>query len=82
MASMHTADTSFTVESCIHGYHVFQHIWVPIHGKVLSCSRERGNRSDPFTVALKKGEVIVAVLFCLQFILVKWWLISMQSKWR
>ena len=56
---MHTADTSFTVESCIHGYHVFQHIWVPIHGEVLSCSRECGNRSDPFAVALKIEEDIV-----------------------
>ena len=47
------------VESCIRGYHVFQHIWAPIHGEVLSCSREHGNRSDPFAVALKKGEDIV-----------------------
>ena len=56
---MASVSISFTVESCVRGYHIFQHTWIPIHGEVLSCSRERGNRSDPFAVAVKKGEDIV-----------------------
>ena len=38
---------------------MYQENWMPIRGEVLSCSRERGNRSDPFAVAVKKGEDVV-----------------------
>ena len=59
MVSSHAADRSFAMESCVHGFHVYQHTWMPSHEEVLSCSRERGNRSDPFAVTVKKGEDIV-----------------------
>ena len=57
MVSSHAA--AFAIESCVRGYHVYVHTWVPSHRDVLSCSRERGNRTDPFAVAVKKEEVIV-----------------------
>ena len=45
MASIYTAGISFTVESCVHGYHIFQHAW--IHGE------------GSFAIVVKKGEDIV-----------------------
>ena len=45
MASIYTAGISFTVESCVHGYHIFQHAWI--------------HREGSFAVVVKKGEDIV-----------------------
>ena len=40
-----------SVESCVHGYHVFQSQWNGTGGEVLQCGH---NRSDPFAVAVQK----------------------------
>ena len=42
----------FEVESCIRGYHVYGASWTPVIGEVLQCSRELGNREDPYAVAV------------------------------
>ena len=51
----------FTVESVIHGYHVYKSIWLnPVMEEELSCEREIGNAQDTHAVAIRKtmdGEV-------------------------
>ena len=49
----------FEVESCIHGFHVYGAVWKPRIGETLSCSREGGNREDPFAVAVQKSSATV-----------------------
>lgn len=49
--------TCFTlsIEAMVHGYHVYQSVWEAVNGEVLECSREIGNRSDPYAVAITKS---------------------------
>ena len=42
------AQRMLEVESCIRGFHVYGAVWKPRIGEILSCSREGGNREDPF----------------------------------
>ena len=56
--------SEFTVESCIHGYHVYQLKWTAVIREVLSCSREPGNASNPFAVAVMKKREIVGYILC------------------
>ena len=41
------------------GYHVYKDIWATVVGEELPCQRKDGNRVDPFTVAVVRGEAIV-----------------------
>ena len=43
---------SFTLESYIHGHHVYHTIWTPIIGEVLPVKRELTNDYDRFAVAV------------------------------
>ena len=56
MASSAVVPLTFSVESCVRGYHVYKNTWEPYHGECLCCSREHYNRTDPFAVAVMKGE--------------------------
>ena len=53
------AQRMFEVESCIRGFHVYGTVWKPRIGEILSCSREGGNREDPFAVAVQKSSATV-----------------------
>ena len=53
------ASLSFTIESCVCGYHIYQDIWNSCAEETLSCTREGGNANDIFTVAVQKdGEAV------------------------
>ena len=54
---------SFTLESCVRGYHVYQDTWLATDGEILDCMREIYNRSDPFSVAVKKDDEVKQDLF-------------------
>ena len=57
MAASSTA--TFTVESCIRGYHVYKSIWDATVGEELECARESANPADRYAVAMKKnGETV------------------------
>ena len=46
---------TFTVESCVRGYHVYKDIWNATTGEELECARESDNPADRYAVAMKKG---------------------------
>ena len=46
---------TFSIEAMVRGYHVYQSVWEVVNGEVLECSREIGNRSDPYAVAVTKS---------------------------
>jgi len=48
-----------SMESCIHGFHMFQAVWDPVMGKTLLCHREIGNSEDMYVVAFYKSEEII-----------------------
>ena len=50
---------TFTLESCVRGYHVYREKWNPIIGEVLWCTEEPGNHKDSYAVAVYKNSVIV-----------------------
>ena len=56
----------FKLESCIHGYHVYQNNCLATHGEIW----EMHNRSDPLSVAVQKNREVVrhvpghALLMC------------------
>lgn len=50
---------SYSVKSCVRGYHVYKDVWEASVGKDLSCHRESGNSADPFAVAVVKNGVTV-----------------------
>ena len=60
MASGIVGDSAaFTLESYVHGHHVYHTVWTPVIGKVLPVKREETNLDDTFAVAaLKDGEVV------------------------
>ena len=47
--------SSYRMESCIRGFYIYKEVWTPFIGKRLGCAREKSNREDPFTVAMKRG---------------------------
>ena len=53
------AAISFSVESAVRGYHVYQATWSAVIGEELNCHREEGNVSDPFAVAVVRAGVMV-----------------------
>ena len=50
-----TACFTFSIEAMVCGYHVYQSVWEAVNGKVLECSWEIENRSDPYAVAVTKS---------------------------
>ena len=48
----------FTIESCVHGYNIYQSRWTAVKGEELTCHREPANASNPFAVAVVKGSKI------------------------
>ena len=51
--------SSYRMESCIRGFHIYKEVWTPFIGERLGCVRERSNREDPFAVAMKRGNEVV-----------------------
>jgi len=47
------------VDSCIHGFHVYQDVWLLVMGKTLLGLREDGNSEDRYAVAYYKSEEVV-----------------------
>ena len=41
----------YAFKSMVHGYHVYQEMWVADVGEELSCVKETENHQDPFSVA-------------------------------
>ena len=50
---------TFTMESCVRGYHVYGERWIPVVGEVLWCAREPKNRKDSYAVAVCKDSATV-----------------------
>ena len=50
---------SFTVESVIGGYHIYEEVWSSVIGEVLVCQRDMRNHHDPFAVTTYKGTTVV-----------------------
>ena len=45
---------TFTLISCVRGYHVYKDIWDPVVGETLNCECEDRNYKDPYAVGVKK----------------------------
>ena len=52
----------YTVESMVHGYHVYRDIWEAAVGETLPCQREAGNPYDTYAVSVMEGDTIVGHL--------------------
>lgn len=52
----------FEMESCVRGYHVYQHVWDAVVGEILECERETSNPNDRYAVVTKKAENVVGHL--------------------
>ena len=50
---------SFVCKSVIHGYHIYQAIWVTSYKETFNCVREAGNIFDPFAVAVVRDSEII-----------------------
>ena len=48
-----------SMDSCVHGFHVYQDIWTPVMGEILVCRRETTNVEDRYAVAVYKSEEVV-----------------------
>ena len=42
----------YAFKSMVHGYHVYQEMWVADVGEELSCVKETENHQDPFSVSV------------------------------
>ncbi len=47
---------TFTVESCVRGYHIYKDIWDAEVGEELQCARESDNSVDRYAVAVRKND--------------------------
>ena len=54
-----SSGATFTVESCIRGYHVYKDIWDATVREELGCARESDNPEDRYAVAMKKDDKTV-----------------------
>ena len=52
----------YRYQSCIRGFHVYQQVWSPAVGEIVSCERETTNRHDPFAVMVVKSRTTVGHL--------------------
>jgi len=48
-----------SVDSCFHGFHVYQDVWLPVMGETLLGLREDDNSEDRYAVAYYKSEEVV-----------------------
>ena len=48
-----------TLESIIHGRHIYKQIWRPLVGEILTLEREEGNNHDKFAVSLLKHTTVL-----------------------
>ena len=46
---------TFSIKAMVQGYHVYQSVWEAVDDEVLECSREIGNHSDHYAVAVVKN---------------------------
>ena len=51
--------TSFTLTSCVYGYHLYKDIWNPTVDETLNCERESRNSQEPYTICLRKDDTTV-----------------------
>ena len=51
---------SFSVEAVVRGYHVYKDIWTAVIDGEFPCKREDGNKVDPFAVAVRRGDDVIA----------------------
>ena len=54
--------TEWEVDSCVHGYHVYEGIWAAALGEQIGCVREPLNAMDRYAVALKKDGAVIGHL--------------------
>ena len=47
------------VESCVHGFHVYQDIWMLTTGERLSCQTEDSNAFDLYAVDIRKNAKVI-----------------------
>ena len=50
----------YAFKSMVHGYHVYQEMWVADVGEELSCVKRTENHQDPFSVAVVRFGVTVS----------------------
>ena len=50
---------TFTLVSCVRGYHIYNNVWIPVVGETVNCEREDRNPQDPYAVGLKKDGTTV-----------------------
>ena len=51
----------FVCESCMRAYHFYKDVWVPdpMRPELLTCVREAGNDSDPYSVEIMNCSMTV-----------------------
>ena len=49
----------YEIQACVRGYHVYQAIWLAAIGEQLTCTRETGNPTDRYAVAVLKDSAII-----------------------
>ena len=47
------------VDSCVHGFHVYQDVWTPIIVEVLACRREMTNIENRYAITVNNTEEVV-----------------------
>ena len=52
----------YEIEACVHGYHVYQAIWLAAIGEQLTFTRKTGNPTDCYAVAVIKDSAIIGHL--------------------
>ena len=59
---------TFTLNSCIRGYHIYKDVWMPSVRETVNCEHEGWNPEDPYVVALQKhGTITVGHVPCTIF---------------
>ena len=51
-----------TLESVIHGRHIYKQIWRPLVREILTLEQEESNNHDKFAVSLLKDATVVVVV--------------------
>jgi len=41
-----------SMDSCMHGFYMYQNVWTPVMGETLVCQRETINTEDRYVVAV------------------------------
>ena len=50
---------TYSVESAVRGFHVYQTHWSPIMGEILTTEQDRINPYDKYAVSIKQNNIIV-----------------------